>query len=104
MQTPSVSRIFVEGLFDQFNIDLALSPGLNVIYGKNGRGKTTLLHILANILELDFSRFSFLQFRTIHVVMHGGASLTIQRLSGEAGIRVLMNGAHFGNYGHGGSI
>ena len=62
-----IAEIIVEGLHDQFDVELYLQPGLNVIYGKNGRGKTTILHLLANLLELDFQRFSHLQFRKITI-------------------------------------
>lgn len=64
---PSIAEVTVEGLHDQFDFEIKLLPGLNVLYGKNGRGKTTLLHLLANLLELDFQRFSFLQFHKITV-------------------------------------
>ena len=57
----------VEGLHDQFDFEIKLTPGLNILYGKNGRGKTTLLHLVANLIELDFQRFSSLQFHRIAV-------------------------------------
>ena len=62
-----IARISVEGLHDQFDVDLKLNSGLNILYGKNGRGKTTMLHLLANALELDFRRFEFLQFNRISI-------------------------------------
>ncbi len=54
-----IAQISVEGLHDQFDIDLKFNSGLNILYGKNGRGKTTILHLLANALELDFKRFAY---------------------------------------------
>lgn len=64
---PSITDVVVEGLHGQFDFEIGLRPGLNVLYGKNGRGKTTLLHLLANLLELDFQRFSHLQFDRIAI-------------------------------------
>ena len=64
---PSIEEVVVEGLHDQFDFEIRLLPGLNILYGKNGRGKTTLLHLLANLIELDFQRFSYLQFHRIAV-------------------------------------
>lgn len=54
-----------------------LRESLNIIYGKNGRGKTTVLHILANILERDFARFRHLQFKRIYLETHQGGVLEI---------------------------
>ncbi len=79
MQNTTISSIAVEGLHDQFSVELNFTRGLNVLYGKNGRGKTTLLHILANVLELDFDRFRYLQFRRIRITTHAGACFEIER-------------------------
>ena len=54
MQSAQIKHLVVEGLHDQYDINLTLKQGLNIIYGKNGRGKTTALHILANVLEMDW--------------------------------------------------
>lgn len=66
-QDPRIVEVTVESLHNQFDVEIKLQPGLNILYGKNGRGKTTLLHLLANLLELDFQRFTFLQFHKISV-------------------------------------
>lgn len=75
----TISRIRVTGLHNQFNVSLDLSPDLNVIFGRNGRGKTTLLHILANALEHDFLRFRHIAFQNITIETHEGSSLVITR-------------------------
>lgn len=64
-------------LHHYLDIDLEFSEGLNVIYGKNGKGKTTVLHIIANILELDFSRFSHIKFHSISVASFSGDVLDL---------------------------
>ncbi|WP_186142144.1 AAA family ATPase [Burkholderia gladioli] len=79
MENTTISHISVDRLHDQFNFSLDFTPGLNVVYGKNGRGKTTILHILANVLEADFSRFRYLQFREITIKTHHGKSLRLVR-------------------------
>lgn len=87
-----IKRVIIVGLHEQFDVDVHLNPGLNIIYGKNGRGKTTLLHVIVNALELDFSRFSMLSFSKITIVAFDGTSLeitkgsdgkAISRLNGE---------------------
>lgn len=62
-----IQRVIIEGLHEQFDIDVTLNSRLNIIYGKNGRGKTTLLHVIVNALELDFDRFFNLNFGRITI-------------------------------------
>jgi len=87
-----IRRLVVEGLHEQFDVDITLNPGLNIIYGKNGRGKTTVLHILVNALELDFKRFDYLNFRRIVITTFDGVELVIIKAVG-IGLQVLLNGA-----------
>ena len=65
--TNYVEEIKIIGLFGRFDLRKSFSPGVNVIYGKNGGGKTILLHILANGLNGDYERFAFLDFRSIEI-------------------------------------
>lgn len=87
-----IQRVKIEGLHEQFDVDVTFNPGLNIIYGKNGRGKTTLLHIIVNALELDFERFSSLNFDRITITAFNGTELeitknadgkTVTRINGE---------------------
>jgi predicted ATPase len=78
-------------LHDQFDIDLKLSLGLNIVYGKNGRGKTTILHLLANALELDFKRFAYLNFHRVSIENDRGQVVSIVK-DGRAPVpRVLID-------------
>jgi len=89
---PSISEVVVEGLHDQFDFEIQLLPGLNVLYGKNGRGKTTLLHLLANLLELDFQRFAYLQFHKITVRTSNQDVVELVKEKIGEPPRVLVNG------------
>lgn len=79
MQGTALKSINIVGLHHHLNIDLKFNTGVNVIYGKNGKGKTTVLHIIANILELDFARFLHLQFDSIKVETFSGDTLEIKK-------------------------
>ncbi|MDD2032121.1 AAA family ATPase [Pseudomonas sp. 39167] len=74
---PAIKSLSIRMLHHYLDIDLEFSEGLNVIYGKNGKGKTTVLHIIANILELDFSRFSHIKFHSISVASFSGDILDL---------------------------
>ncbi|CAN7535733.1 AAA family ATPase [Variovorax paradoxus] len=89
----TISKISVQGLHDQFDVDLSFNPGLNIIYGKNGRGKTTMLHLLANAIELDFKRFSYLQFHKIRIENSIGDAVELTKESNNAIPKVSLNGA-----------
>ncbi len=89
----TIATVIVEGLHNQFDVEIHLKPGLNVIYGKNGRGKTTLLHLLANLLELDFQRFNHLQFQKIQVKTSKSDMVEIRRDDANNSPRVYLNGS-----------
>lgn len=89
---PSIAEVVVEGLHDQFDFEIKFLPGLNILYGKNGRGKTTLLHLLANLLELDFQRFSTLQFHRIIVRTSNQDEIELMKDGVGDPPRVLLNG------------
>lgn len=102
MDDTDIARIQIAGLHHQFHVDLQLRHGLNVLYGKNGKGKTTLLHILANFKELDFDRFKYLQFKRIEITTFRGDIFTIERdiYPGDvAGVAVHLNGLRLGGDG-----
>jgi predicted ATPase len=91
MQGRALKNISIVGLHHYLNIDLDFNPGVNVIYGKNGKGKTTVLHIIANILELDFARFLHLQFDSIKVEAYNLNVLELLK-SKDNKISILFNG------------
>lgn len=92
MNSKGIKYLSVEGLHEQFDLQMDFKPGLNIIYGKNGRGKTTALHILANALELDFKRFSYLNFRRIRIGTFTGEMLEIIRIASDGNCVVALNG------------
>ncbi|MEE1879533.1 AAA family ATPase [Pseudomonas soli] len=94
---PAIKSLSVRKLHNYLDIDLEFNEGLNVIYGKNGKGKTTVLHIIANILELDFSRFTHIKFETISVSSFTGDILILTQSTGGA-IHALLNDTFIGYF------
>lgn len=72
-----IERITVIGLHDHFDIDQKFNSEMNIIYGENGKFKTTLLHILANALNGEFKKFMDLKFNKISIYMNSGSIVSI---------------------------
>lgn len=86
---PRFKRIEVKGLHGRLDFSVDLHPHLNILYGKNGLGKTTFLHIIANLLELDFRRFNYLKFGEVIARTDRGDGICIRR--SKDGMSVLLN-------------
>jgi predicted ATPase len=88
--------VSIEGirLYGHFYLKHQFNAGVNIIYGDNGGGKTTLLNILANALMGNFRRFAHLEFASINVEFDDGAYLELYRnhpLDREEYIEVKLN-------------
>lgn len=92
---PAIKSLSIRMLHNYLDIDLELSKGLNIIYGKNGKGKTTVLHIIANILELDFARFSHIKFQSISVASFFGDTLNLTQTD-KGVIHATFNDSYIG--------
>ena len=74
-----VKSIQASGIYGRFDLTQTFGPGVNVLYGRNGTGKTTLLHILANILNADYARFAFLPFESISLELDDKTIVSLRR-------------------------
>jgi predicted ATPase len=75
----TIKTVQVTRLHGQMNLYLHLSPHLNIIFGRNGTGKTTVLHIIANVLHGEFFRFIYLAFDKISVTFLDGSIVGLRR-------------------------
>ncbi len=74
-----IKHIEAEGVLGRFDIAQEFQEGVNVLFGKNGTGKTTLLHILANLLNGDYKRFAFTEFNTIKVQLDDETNIIVSK-------------------------
>jgi energy-coupling factor transporter ATP-binding protein EcfA2 len=73
-----IRQIIGRGIYGRFDFQLDFEPGINVVYGMNGTGKTTLLSILANALNGDFDRFAFfVPFRSVLIQLDDDTPIRI---------------------------
>lgn len=78
-----IKHIEAEGVLGRFDIDQEFQEGVNVLFGKNGTGKTTLLHILANLLNGDYKRFAYTEFRVIKVQLNDKTNIVVSKKKDE---------------------
>jgi len=62
-----------------YDFEHEFQDGVNVLYGRNSVGKTTLLHILANALTGSFDRFAHLQFGEITITLSDSSVIALCR-------------------------
>lgn len=86
---PYITRIQAKGIYGLFNIDYEFHDGVNVIYALNGYGKTTLIHILSNILNHDWSQFYKIEFKSIRVTFSNNEEYYLSKLESR------QVGSHF---------
>ncbi len=95
-----IKYIEAKGVLGRFDIYQEFQPGVNVIFGRNGTGKTTLLHILANLLNGDYERFAFVEFREITVQLDDNTNIFISKykIKNDPYIKVLINSQQQANF------
>lgn len=85
-----IKSIEAEAVLGRFDIYQEFQEGVNVLYGKNGTGKTTLLHILANLLNGDYKRFAFIEFKKIKVRLDDNTDVVVSKDKNE-GKDIIIN-------------
>jgi predicted ATP-binding protein involved in virulence len=76
-----IKNIEIIGIFNRFDIILEdLQPGINILHGDNGSGKTTVLHIIANALNDDYERFIDINFHQIEITFNDSSFIRIIKL------------------------
>lgn len=85
-----VKYVKAEKLHGRYQLEQNFNDRVNIIHGKNGTGKTTLLHILANALNGNYDRFVYLDFKSIDVHLNNDVKLKI--LQKEKYTYVEING------------
>jgi predicted ATPase len=95
-----VTDIEATGLFGRFDLRVQFHRDVNIVFGRNGAGKTTMLHLLANILEGDYARFAFLRFRSVKIGLGSSRTVVVRRTAedGSEAILVTLNGEQIHEY------
>lgn len=64
-----IKSITIRGLWDIKDVSLALNEDVNIIIGGNGTGKTTLLRIVAGLLNVDLQLIDDIVFNDVLIVI-----------------------------------
>tara|TARA_R100000935_G_scaffold58417_1_gene95458 strand:+ start:1041 stop:2426 length:1386 start_codon:yes stop_codon:yes gene_type:complete len=79
MSETYIKRVELKGIHKRYDLDMTFNESLNVLHGQNGTGKSTLIHIIANIANCDFIRFAFLDFHKIKVSYSNNAHIIVSQ-------------------------
>ncbi|MDJ0554882.1 MAG: AAA family ATPase [Microcoleaceae cyanobacterium MO_207.B10] len=87
-----IKHLEAKGIYGIFDINLDFHQGVNVLFAKNGKGKTTLLHIIANLLNEDYERFAFIDFDYINLRMSDESQVELKSHSNDEEILLFLDG------------
>ena len=90
--THHINEVTIKRLHGRADIEMSFKSGLNMVYGRNGQGKTALLHILTNAINQDFERFAYIRFETICVTLENGEIILQQLPDDDQRTTVSING------------
>jgi len=80
-------------MYKRYDLNINFHDSLNVLHGQNGTGKSTLIHILANMANRDFLRFAYLDFAKIRVGYSNGVYVEIVKDEAKDVLMVTCPGA-----------
>ncbi|QFU06677.1 hypothetical protein FIU82_16930 (plasmid) [Pseudoalteromonas sp. THAF3] len=98
MKENFIRRVELKGIHKRYDLEIDFNDSLNILYGQNGTGKSTLIHIIANVSNCDFIRFAFLEFKRIKVTYSNGAFVVVSQHDDDGEIIISVetqSGANF---------
>lgn len=101
MKETYIKRVELEGIHKRYNLEMEFNQSLNILYGQNGTGKSTLIHIIANIANCDFIRFAFLEFKKIKVTYSNCAFICLTQTGENEEKTVLIETNTSANFSFG---
>lgn len=88
-----IKHLEAKGIYGIFDINVDFHQGVNVLFAKNGKGKTTLLHMIANLLNEEYERFAFIDFDYINLRMSDESKVELKNNRNDEEIILSLNGA-----------
>lgn len=83
MKKNYIKRVKLTGIHKRYDLEMDFNKSLNILYGQNGTGKSTLIHIIANIANCDFIRFAFIEFQEIEVTYSNDVCVVVTQSDEE---------------------
>ena len=74
-----LKSVKIDHFWHRFDAGCELNPGVNIIIGKNGTGKTTFMNILHAVLTVDINAIASNDFKSVTAFLfHGGKKRTVK--------------------------
>lgn len=99
MKENFIQKVELKGIHKRYDLEIEFNDSLNILHGQNGTGKSTLIHIIANVANCDFIRFAFLEFKEIKVTYSNLAFVLVSQQQDKDGETIIsiktQSGASF---------
>lgn len=73
-----IKKFVVKGLHDLIDADIDFHTDINIIVGRNGSGKTSILSLLSSLVRMDLETIKTMVFNYCELVIDAGNSGTIK--------------------------
>lgn len=87
-----LERVVINKFWGKFNLDLSLDPDVNILTGANGSGKTTILDIIASILDNNGDAYVDQCYDSATLFLSGNTEIKSITQKGEKKRSVKING------------
>lgn len=74
-----INRIKIEKLFGALDHDLKIENQIEILFGKNGCGKTTILKILNSVISGSLYDLRNIKFKSVELFFSDNSKLLIQK-------------------------
>lgn len=74
-----IKRFKIEGLFNEYNVDIDFNDAVKILVGENGTGKTTILNAFYYTISTKFQKLKDIDFNKIILEFISGKSVTIYK-------------------------
>ncbi len=93
----AIKRVELKGIHKRYDLDIDFNEDLTILHGQNGTGKSTLIHIIANVANCDFIRFAFIDFNSIKVIYSNGEIIRLFQKETDSVVTIKIE-ASSGNF------
>lgn len=86
-----IKKIEIENFLNNYNYEIEFENDINIVIGKNGCGKTTILEMLVNLKKLNLDYFFGIPFSNFLIELNDGKKYSVNKSKDEVKIKKIVN-------------